>query len=133
MEVSCAAGGVTHTLTKRTLLDISTSSILFQISDNIQYWSDDELYKMLGEPETEAMERFDEQSVLPHAPDSVVAPITVKSFLSSGLILESIVLANFGQSFIVSSKPTDYRPATVINFRAPETRFESRVEFATDV
>jgi serine/threonine-protein kinase SRPK3 len=79
------------------------------------------------------IERLDHQPLAPHAPSSVVAPITVEKWLLSDLVLESIVIIDFGQSFSASSKPENYRPATAINFRAPETRFENRCEFATDM
>ena len=96
-------------------------------------WSDAEVYAHLGDPETENVRTRNRQPPGPHAPTLLVAPIQDSMMLDTTLLQESIVIGDFGQSYIAASPPLSYKPGTVINYQSPEARFEGRVGFEADI
>ena len=53
--------------------------------------------------------------------------------MHTSFLQESVILADFGQSYAVASPPQDYEPATVLNYYLPVARFEGRASFEADV
>jgi serine/threonine-protein kinase SRPK3 len=96
-------------------------------------WSDAQVYAYLGAPETENVRTRDGQPPGPHAPAMLVAPIENSKISNAELLQESIVVGDFGQSYIVASPPSSYKPGTVLNYQPPEARFERRVGFEADI
>jgi serine/threonine-protein kinase SRPK3 len=90
-------------------------------------WSDAEVYAHLGDPETENVRTRDRQPPGHHAPAMLVAPIQDSKMSDATLLQESIVVSDFGQSYIVASPPSSYEPGTALNYQSPEARFEGRV------
>jgi serine/threonine-protein kinase SRPK3 len=91
------------------------------------------VYEVLGSPFTEKVERLDRQPRDAYAPAELVESIPAIKFMAADLVRADAVVIDFGQSFAVNAKPHDYEPATGINYRAPETRFEDEFTLATDV
>ena len=114
-------------------LDLTTSNILFHVSETVRRWSDPEVYGYLGTPETEEVRTRGGKSRGPHAPPELVAPIENSKFLDASLLQESVMISDFGQSYAISYPPKDYEPGTVLNYLSPETRFEQRTGFEADI
>ncbi|KAH9984491.1 hypothetical protein BJV77DRAFT_1145910 [Russula vinacea] len=82
--------------------------------------------RYLGSPETEEVRTRGGQPRGIHTPPELVAPIENSQFVHASHLKESIVISDFGQSYAIASPPSDYMPGTVLNYLAPETRFEER-------
>lgn len=91
------------------------------------------MYTHLGDPETEDVRTRDGQPPGPHAPAMLVAPIENSKMSDATLLQESIIVSDFGQSYIIASPPPSYEPGTVLNYRSPEARFEGRAGLETDI
>jgi serine/threonine-protein kinase SRPK3 len=91
------------------------------------------VYEVLGSPFTEKVQRLNRQPRDASAPAELVESIPAIKFMAADLVRVDAVVIDFGQSFAVNAKPHDYEPATGINYRAPETRFEDEFTLATDV
>ncbi|TFY66285.1 hypothetical protein EVG20_g4810 [Dentipellis fragilis] len=113
--------------------DLTTSNILFRVFEDILEWSDDQVYSHLGSPEMEEVRTCNGQPRGPHAPTELVAPISASRLTDASLLQEKVVVIDFGQSYAIARRPKNYQPATVINYCAPEMRFEGRTGFETDV
>ncbi|KAF8962533.1 kinase-like domain-containing protein [Flammula alnicola] len=113
--------------------DLTTSNILFRAAENIQNWSDSDVYLTLGQPETEEIATRDHSPPGPHAPAQLVAPIDNAYLTNSTFLQEDILLVDFGQSFSSFHPPTDYVPATMPHYQSPEARFEGRISMPSDV
>ncbi|KAA1467008.1 kinase-like protein [Dentipellis sp. KUC8613] len=113
--------------------DLTTANILFRVSEDIPEWSDEQVYSHFGLPETEEIRTCDGQPRGPHAPKELVAPISSTKLADASLLQEKVVIIDFGQSYAIAHPPQNYQPATVINYCAPEMRFEKRTGFETDV
>ncbi|KAK0196960.1 hypothetical protein F5146DRAFT_1153773 [Armillaria mellea] len=98
--------------------DISTSSILFRVSERILEWSDAEVYAHVGMPETEEVGTRDGYSHGPHAPPELVES---SQLADASILQENVVVIDFGQSYAIVSPRKDYEPATMINYQSPET------------
>ena len=46
---------------------------------------------------------------------------------------ETIVVGDFGQSYIIASPPSSYEPGTVVNYQSLEAWFEGRVGLEADI
>ncbi|KAJ6592008.1 kinase-like protein [Mycena sp. CBHHK59/15] len=114
--------------------DLTTSNILFRVSQNVLRWSDDDVYGYLGVPETEEVRTRGGLPREPHAPASLVGCIENSKLTTDASFLEERVLViDFGQSYAIESPPNDYQPGTVMNYQSPEARFEGRAGLETDV
>ncbi|VDB92265.1 unnamed protein product [Peniophora sp. CBMAI 1063] len=113
--------------------DLTTSNILFRLSPQVRTWSDAELYRHLGRPQTEELRTWDGTPRPSGAPAERVAPIDNPRWTDASILQESIALGDFGQSYVVASPPPDYEPATVFNYISPEARFEDRAGLEADV
>ena len=82
---------------------------------------------------TEKVRTHDGQPRPPCAPAELVAPIDNARLTDPSFLQESVVLADFGQSFVAASRPPNYEPATLPNYHPPEARFEGRASFEADV
>ena len=91
------------------------------------------MYTNLGEPETEEVTTCDGEPLPPCVPAELVAPIDISAATDASFLQESVILADFGQSYAIASPPSDYEPATVLNYYPPEVRFEGRATFEADV
>jgi len=49
------------------------------------------------------------------------------------LLEESIIVIDFGQSFDTKQPPTKYAPATAMHYCPPETLFDNKFSFASDI
>jgi serine/threonine-protein kinase SRPK3 len=113
--------------------DLKSSNVLLRLDPAVLTWSDQKVYDVFGEPETEEIDRLDGQPRGASAPPELVEPIPAIKFMAWDLVQVDAVVIDFGQSFQVSAKPPNYQPATANNYRAPETRFEGAFTLATDV
>ncbi|KAK0228692.1 kinase-like domain-containing protein [Armillaria fumosa] len=113
--------------------DITTSNILFRVSERILEWSDAEVYAHVGMPETEEVRTRDGQPRGPHAPPELVGAVESSQLVDASILQENVVVIDFGQSYAVASLPKDYEPATLINYQSPEARFEGRAGLEADV
>ena len=91
------------------------------------------MYAHLGNPETENVRTRDGQPPGPHAPAVLVAPIENSKMSDATLLQESIIVSDFGQSYIIASPPPSYKPGTVLNYQSPEARFEGRAGLEADI
>jgi serine/threonine-protein kinase SRPK3 len=95
------------------------------------------VYAYLGDLKMENVRTRDRQPPGPHnrshKPAMLVAPIQDSKMSDAMLLQESIVIGDFGQSYIVASPPLSYKPGTVLNYQSPEARFEGRVGLEADI
>ena len=112
---------------------MTTYNILFRFSDRVSQWSENEIYAILGEPDTEPLVTCDHSDPGPCAPRELVAPVDDNYLCSSSFLREEILVTDFGQSFFLDEKPTDYQPATAIHYAPPEMRFENKISQASDI
>ena len=113
--------------------DLTTSNILFRLLPHVIKWSDAEVYAHQGVPEMENVRTRDRQPPGPHAPAMLVAPMQDFKMSDATLLQESIVVGDFGQSYIIASPPSSYEPGTALNYQSPEARFEGRVGLEADI
>ncbi|KAL5483266.1 hypothetical protein ACEPAI_8496 [Sanghuangporus weigelae] len=113
--------------------DLASSNILFRLSPKVLKWDDDEVYRILGNPETESMITRDGSPPSPIAPSEIVAPIDISSLRIPPFLEEDVVLIDYGQSYSADRVPKDYTPATAYHYLSPEVYFDSKVTFASDV
>ena len=110
--------------------DLTSSNILFRISEIVHQWSDNDVYQNLGSPEMENIRVGDGHRA---GPLKVVAPIDVSLFSSPSLLQEDVLLVDFGQSFLADSPSPNYEPATPLHYLSPEAFFDSKIGLASDV
>ena len=96
-------------------------------------WNDDEVYQMLGNPQTEKVITRDGSPPSPTAPSEVVAPIDISSLCAPQFLEDDVVLIDYGQSYFADRVPKDYAPAMPYHYLSPEAYFDSKVTFASDV
>ncbi|PSR94658.1 hypothetical protein PHLCEN_2v4390 [Hermanssonia centrifuga] len=116
-----------------TEVHLTTSNILFRVSDHVHQCSDDQIYAILGKPETERTENIDHSPPGPQVPVEIVAPINNASLSSPSFLQEDIIVIDFGQSFTTNNPPKGYEPATALHYASPEAQFESRISLASDI
>jgi serine/threonine-protein kinase SRPK3 len=113
--------------------DLTSSNVLFQVSDTLRCWSDQDVHSGFGQIWTEDVRTCDGTLPGPTAPHAVVEATELSRLALSNLLLKDITLVDFGQTFALDKKPADYTPATTINNYPPEMYFEMRVCPASDV
>ncbi|KIM46980.1 hypothetical protein M413DRAFT_63939 [Hebeloma cylindrosporum] len=113
--------------------DLTTSNVLFHVAENVQHWSDSEVYINFGQPETEEIATLDHSPLGPHAPAELIAPIGNACLTHAILLQENILLIDFGQSFPALHPRRDYKPATVPHYQSPEARFEGTIGMPSDI
>ncbi|TDL19863.1 kinase-like protein [Rickenella mellea] len=113
--------------------DLTSSNIVFQMSDKVSTWSDADVYQVFGEPHMEDVHVLDGSPHGPHAPLQVVYPIDTFNFFSTSAVREDILLIDFGSSFFGDDMPADYGPCTPLHYMSPEGYFDSRISFPSDV
>jgi serine/threonine-protein kinase SRPK3 len=114
-------------------VDLSTSNILFRVSETVRRWSDAEVYGYLGQPETDEVDTRGGEPRGPHAPPELVAPIGNSKLVDASLLQESVTIIDYGQSYAIACPPRDYEPGTALNYVPPEARFEGRIGLEADV
>ncbi|EAU83726.1 CMGC/SRPK protein kinase [Coprinopsis cinerea okayama7 len=117
----------------RNFTDITTSNMLFRLKESVQAMSDDAICAQLGEPVTEEVITASGDPPGPDAPRELVESIQASRFIEFSLVHDSILVSDFGQSFLVDAMPEDYHPATTIHCTPPEVRFDQTISFASDV
>jgi serine/threonine-protein kinase SRPK3 len=115
------------------LVDLTSHNILLRLKAKVNNWSDERVYEVFGVPDTYEVEREDYQPLGTYAPPELVENIPAKVFVDADILGEDAVIIDFGMSFEILNKPSDYRPATAVNYRAPEMRFEDAYTTATEV
>jgi hypothetical protein len=93
------------------------------IAPHVNEWSDAEVYFHLGNPKREDVMTRDGKPLGLHAPAMLVAPMQNHKQSHASLVQETTIISDFGQS---------YKPGTMLNYQAPETRFEGRTGFEAD-
>lgn len=91
------------------------------------------MYAHLGDPEMEEVRTRDEQPPGPHAPATLVAPIQNSTISHAAFLQDSVIVSDFGQSYVIASPPSSYQPGTLLNYESPEARFEGHVGLETDI
>lgn len=87
----------------------------------------------LGDPETENVVTRDGKPPSPHAPAMLVAPIQNDIISRASLLQESIIISDFGQSYIAACPLSSYEPGTMLSYQPPEARFELRAGLEADI
>lgn len=103
------------------------------MSEDVEQWSDDKVYEAFGYPRTAKVVWSDRSPVGPSAPSQVVAPIKLTHPVLSSLLKDDIMLADFGSSFVSTSRLHQQTPATPIHYMCPEGLFESQYSMASDI
>lgn len=113
-----------------TYLDVTTANILFSLSD-IDRYTESDIYRLFGTPETAPLETHFKETPGPGAPSYIVKSL---DFLSSeeSIISKDVKLIDFDQSFPVSSPPENML-GTPVEFLAPEVAVGLKASPASDV
>ncbi|EKM74796.1 hypothetical protein AGABI1DRAFT_95353 [Agaricus bisporus var. burnettii JB137-S8] len=112
---------------------LTTSNILFRLLPHGINWLDAEVYAHLGAPETDIVQTRSGQPTGPHALAMLVAPIQNSKMSDATLLQDSVVVSDFGQSYVVVPPPSSYEPGTMLNYQSPEARFEGRIGLEVEV
>ncbi|KAF5001947.1 hypothetical protein FGRMN_688 [Fusarium graminum] len=110
--------------------DVTTGNLLLAIAD-LDYCSEEEIYRLFGQPVTGALETESGETPGPEAPRYIVKSI---NFLSSpeNIIKPEIRLIDFDQCFPISSPPQKML-GTPLSFLAPEVAVGQPASPASDV
>ncbi|KAI0339490.1 kinase-like protein [Trametopsis cervina] len=111
--------------------DITTSNILFRVSNRVLEWSENQVSSTFGHPETDSVRMRNNNALDSHAPKELVAPIDHLKL--SSYVEESAMLIDFGQSHELASPHLGYEPGTAMHYISPEARFETRAGKEADV
>jgi hypothetical protein len=68
--------------------DLTSSNVLFQVSDTLRHWSDEDVHRMLGELWTEDVCTYDGTLPEPAAPRAVVEAAELSCLALSNLLLK---------------------------------------------
>ncbi|KAF5672550.1 CMGC SRPK kinase [Fusarium heterosporum] len=110
--------------------DVTTGNLLLAIAD-LECYSEEEIYRLFGQPVTGALETESGETPGPEAPRYIVKSI---NFLSSpeNIIKPEIKLIDFDQCFPISSPPQKML-GTPLSFLAPEVAVGQGASPASDV
>lgn len=113
-----------------TYLDVTTANILFGLL-NIDRYTESDIYRLFGAPETAPLETESGETPGPEAPKFIVKSL---DFLSSkeSVISQDVRLIDFDQSFLISVPP-EQMLGTPAEFLAPEVAVGLKASPASDV
>lgn len=109
--------------------DLTASNVALKLA-SIDSWSEEDIYNILGKPETEALRRASGKEVPPSIPRYVVASASFHNVGPEWLI-DEIRLMDFGIAFFADDAPEDL--GTPPSFAAPEIWFERAAGKSTDI
>jgi len=115
--------------------DLHTGNVLLRLPFNLSQISVEGLYKKYGEPEFEAIRRFDGQPLPPNIPSRAVLPIWLGEASDKLKLPEAkILLSDFGEAFF-PTKQQRFESHTPLVSRPPEVRFEPHkpMSFPSDI
>ncbi|KAJ5933106.1 hypothetical protein N7516_007595 [Penicillium verrucosum] len=115
--------------------DLHAGNVLLQLSFDLSQLSVEELYKKYGEPEFEAIRRFDGQPLPSNIPSRALLPIWLGEASDKLKLLEAkILLGDFGEAFS-PTKQQRFESHTPLVSRPPEVRFEPHkpMSFPSDI
>ncbi|KAJ5169907.1 uncharacterized protein N7500_002690 [Penicillium coprophilum] len=115
--------------------DIHDGNVLLQLPYDLDLISEEQLYKQYGEPQLEAIRRFDQKPLPTSIPTHAIIPIWLgKASDKLALSEAQIFLADFGEAFSPAqgSKCESHTP---LAYRPPEARFEPQMSlsFSSDI
>ncbi|OOF99309.1 hypothetical protein ASPCADRAFT_512029 [Aspergillus carbonarius ITEM 5010] len=114
--------------------DIHFGNILVQLPSAFGHLSDEQLYKIYGEPASETITRFDGGTIPPCVPPRAILPVWLGK-ASEDLILPEVklLLSDFGEAFF-PAKLNKFESLTPPVYRAPESRFGGQpLSFPSDI
>jgi len=113
-----------------TYLDVTTANILFGLL-NMDRYTESDIYRLFGAPETSPLESESGETPGPEAPKYIVKSL---DFLSSeeSVISQDVRLIDFDQSFLISLPP-EKMLGTPAEFLAPEVAVGLKASPASDV
>ena len=91
------------------------------------------MYACLGDPEMENVITHDGKPPGPHALAMLVVPIQNDIILHTSLLQESIIISDFGQSYIAACPPPSYKPGMMLSYQLLEAHFEGHAGFEADI
>lgn len=115
--------------------DLHAGNVLLQLPFDLSQLSVEGLYKKYGEPEFEAIRRFDGQPLPPNIPSRAVLPIWLGEASDKLKLPEAkILLSDFGEAFS-PTKQQRLESHTPLVSRPPEVRFEPHkpMSFPSDI
>ena len=115
--------------------DIHYGNVLLQLPFDLNQFSVGELFKEYGEPEFEAIRRFDKQPLPPNFPSRAVIPIWLGKASDKLTLPEAkILLSDFDKAFS-TTKQHRFDLHTPLPGRPPEARIESHkpLSFPSDI
>ncbi|KAE8337293.1 hypothetical protein BDV24DRAFT_177805 [Aspergillus arachidicola] len=105
--------------------DLHSGNVLIQLPSGFNEMSDEELYKIYGEPESEVVTRFDGEELSPCIPSRAIIPVWLGEASEELQPSDAkIILSDFGEAFS-PAKQDKFESCTPLVNRAPEIRFES--------
>ncbi|CAG7989847.1 unnamed protein product [Penicillium salamii] len=115
--------------------DLHAGNVLLQLPFDLSQLSVEGLYKKYGEPEFEAIRRFDGQPLPPNIPSQAVLPIWLGEASDKLKLPEAkILLSDFGEAFS-PAKHQRFESHTPLVSRPPEVRFDPHkpISFPSDI
>jgi serine/threonine-protein kinase SRPK3 len=101
-------------------VDLRPENVLFRLTDQFKTLTDNQLYTILGKPQLEPVCRADGREPGYGVPREVVSAIDPPIFYKAGLMLQDVIIADFGSSFRADTIPSGDQATTDVDFRAPE-------------
>ncbi|OXV07645.1 hypothetical protein Egran_04590 [Elaphomyces granulatus] len=112
--------------------NFTTSNVLFQLSINFDSLSEEEVYALLGKPQTETVKRLSGEPPGPSAPIYVVDMPDFANIDPSKLLRQNIRIIDFDQSFYTTTPPT-IMLGIPSNHMAPESIFDLKAGVHSDI
>ncbi|KAJ5577602.1 uncharacterized protein N7459_006566 [Penicillium hispanicum] len=113
--------------------DIHYGNVLLQLPSGVDQLSEEKLYEMYGEPESQAVIRFDQKELPPCVPSCGILPVWLGDASEKLVLPEAkLLLSDLGEAFSPAQRDR-FESHTLAN-RPPETRFEPEtpLSFSSD-
>ncbi|KAM3074872.1 hypothetical protein ACMFMG_008286 [Clarireedia jacksonii] len=111
--------------------DLTATNVLFRLNESIDTWSQEEIYKHLGQPKKDEIMTRSGSAPGESAPKFLVQPC---SLLNPRILSEDILLVDFGCAFPSDSPPSNLDDICLtMSYSAPEIIFDSKMSVYSDI
>ncbi|KAF4999989.1 hypothetical protein FDECE_11337 [Fusarium decemcellulare] len=111
--------------------DFTTSNIVLRLKDDFDSYTEGDLVKLFGRPQTAPLRTYSGEPPGPHGPNYIVVPLEF-CFSTTNLLSSEICIIDFDQSFTTAGPPPE-RPGIPAKYMAPEVAVGRPSTSASDI